>query len=224
MDIPVSLIANGPLSLPLKEEAPIHVHATIPFSLLVKDFDPNIAKVPYWEEPRCWLANRLFGPRHKTPTSASAKVAMFASSIFPRRVWPSLGRLLLGKEVRISACNTGSDAKEWAHAGASNLFFAFATGATDDDMDCARAVVLTASSRPDSTGGILFTVKEMDEKERAAWKTAWMVLPPPTPSPGSAVEPNDDPAIERRNHALYESKASWLAPSPSSEKEAFESV
>ena len=47
----MSLIANGPLSLPLKEEAPIHVHATIPFSLLVKDFDPTTAKVPYREEP-----------------------------------------------------------------------------------------------------------------------------------------------------------------------------
>ena len=128
MDIPVSLIANGPLSLPLNEEAPIHVHATIPFSLLVKDFDPNTAKVPYREEPRCWLANRLFGPRHKNLSSDSAKVAAFASSIFPGRVWPKLSALLLGNEVRMSPCNTGSDAKEWAHAGASNLFFAFATG------------------------------------------------------------------------------------------------
>ena len=128
MDIPVSLIANGPLSLPLNEEAPIHVHATIPFSLLVKDFDPNTAKVPYREEPRCWLANRLFGPRHKNLSSDSAKVAAFASSICPGRVWPKLSALLLGKEVRMSPCNTGSDAKEWAHAGASNRFFAFATG------------------------------------------------------------------------------------------------
>jgi hypothetical protein len=218
MVIPLSLIANGSLSLPLKEEAPIHVHATIPFSLLVKDFDPNTAKVPYWEEPRCWLANRLFGPRHKTPTSASAKVAMFAGSIFPGRVWPKLSLLLLGKEVRISACNTGSDAKEWAHAGASNVFFAFATGPTDDDMDCVRALVLTASLDLDGRGGILFTVKEMDERERAAWKTAWMVLSQPGPSPCSAVEPDDDLAMERKNHALYVSKAGWLAPSLATEK------
>lgn len=207
MDVPVSLIANGPLVLPLKEEAPIHVHATIPFSLLVKDFDPNTAKVPY-REPRCWLANRLFGPRYKNPSSDSARVAAFASSIFPGRVWPKLSTLLLGKEVYMSSCNTGSDAKEWAYAGASDLFFAFAMGPTDDDLDCVRAVVLTAS--PDGTGGILFTVKEMDERERAAWKTAWMVLPPPTPS-GIAVEPHNDSAMEKKNDALYRSK---LAPSP----------
>ena len=220
----MSLIANGPLSLPLKEEAPIHVHATIPFSLLVKDFDPNTAKVPYRTEPRCWLANRLFGPRHKNLSSDSAKVSAFASPIFPRLVWPKLGALLLGKEVRMSTCNTGSDAKEWAYASASNLFFAFATGATDDDIDYVRAVVLTASPGPDGTGGILFTVKEMDERERAAWKTAWMVLPLSTPSPGSAVRPNYDPAMERKNYALYASKASWFTPSPSGKKESFESI
>lgn len=112
------------------------------------------------------------------------------------------------KEVYMSSCNTGSDAKEWAYAGASDLFFAFAMGPTDDDLDCVRAVVLTAS--PDGTGGILFTVKEMDERERAAWKTAWMVLPPPTPS-GIAVEPHNDSAMEKKNDALYRSK---LAPSP----------
>ena len=224
MDIPVSLIANGPLSLPLKEEAPIHVHATIPFSLLVKDFDPNTAKVPYLVEPRCWLANRLFGPRHKIPTSASTKAAMFASPLFPMWVWPKLGALLLGKVVDISVYDTGSDAKEWAHAGDSNLFFAFATGATDDNIECVRAVVLTASPGPDGTGGILFTVKEMDERERAAWKTAWMVLPLSTPSPGSAVRPNYDPAMERKNYALYASKASWFTPSPSGKKESFESI
>ena len=225
MDIPVSVIAKGPLNLPLKEEPPIHVHATIPFSLLVKDFDPNTAKVPSWEEPRCWLANRLFGPRYKTPSSASAKVAVFASPIFDGRVWPKLGALLLGKEVGMPTCNTGSDAKEWADAGASNLFFAFSTGATDDDLDCVRAVVLTASPGPDGIG-ILFTVREMDERERAAWKAAWMALPPPIPSPGSAVEYmyDDDRATERKNHALYVSKAGWFAPSRASEKESFESV
>jgi hypothetical protein len=224
MDIPVSVIANGPLSLPLKEEPPIHVHATIPFSLLVKDFDPNIAKVPSWEEPRCWLANRLFGPRYKTPSSASAKVAMFASPIFDGRVWPKLGALLLGKEVRMATCTTGSDAKEWAHADASNLFFTFATGPNDEDIDCARAVVLTASPDPEGAGGILFTVKEMDERERAAWKTAWMALPPPIPSPGSAVELDDEHATGRKNLALYNSKAGWFAPSCASKKESFESV
>ncbi len=217
----MSLIANGPLSLPLKEETPIHVHATIPFSVLVKDFDPNTAKVPYREKPRCWLANRLFGPQHKNLSSDSAKVAAFAGSIFPRRVWPKLSTLLLGKDVRMSPCNPGSDAKEWAHASASNLLFAFATGHTDDDLDCVRAVVLTASPGPDGAGGILFTVREMDERERAAWKTAWVALLPPTPSPGSAVEPDNDPAMERKNSALYRSK---LATSPFSEKESFESV
>jgi hypothetical protein len=91
-------------------------------------------------------------------------------------------------------------------------------------MDCVRALVLTASPGLDGPGGILFTVKEMDERERAAWKTAWMVLPPPGPSPGSAVEPDDDPAMERKNHALYESKAGWLAPRVSTEKQSFETV
>jgi hypothetical protein len=68
------------------------------------------------------------GPRHKTPTSASAKVAMFAGSIFPGRVWPKLSVLLLGKEVRMSACNTGSVAKAWAHAGASDVFLRLPRG------------------------------------------------------------------------------------------------
>ena len=221
MDIPVSLIVNGPLSLPLQDEPLIHDHATIPFSLLVKDFDPNTAKIPSWEEPRCWLANRLLGPRYKTPYSASAQVAMFASSIFHGRVWPKLGTLLLVKEeVGMPVCTTGSDAKEWAQAAASNLLFVFVTGATDDDLDCGRAVVLTARPDPDGTGGILFTVREMDERERTAWKTAWMVLPPPTPSPraGSAVAPDDGPAMQRRIHALYASKEAWFAGSLSSEK------
>jgi hypothetical protein len=205
MDIPVSLVANGPLSLPLKEDAPIHIYATISFSLLVKDFDPNTARGPYFEEPRCWLASRLFGPRRRTPSSASFRVALFASSAFTRGVWPQLSALLLGKEVRIPTCTIGSDAKDWEHASASNLFYTFATGATDDDMDCGRAVGLTASPSPDGTGGILFTVKEIDERERAAWKTAGMGLP--APSPGSAIEPGDDPATKSKNHILHTSKA-----------------
>ena len=229
MDIPVSLVANAPLSLPLKEDAPIHIHATVPFSLLVKDFDPNTARGPYFEEPRCWLANRLFGPRRRTPSSASTRVALFADFAFTGGVWPRLSALLLGKEVRISTCTIGSDAKDWADASASNLFYAFTIGANDDDdddddnddMDCGRAVGLTASPGPDGTGGILFTVKEMDKGEASAWKTAWAGRP--APSPGSDVEPGDDRAMKSKNHVLYTSNAGWFAPSTSSEKESFES-
>jgi hypothetical protein len=166
-----SLVGNRPISLPLKHEAPIHVHITIPFSLLVKDFDPNTTRVPVLEKPGSWLATRLLGPRYKTPTDAPTKAFLVACPVFHRQVWPKLSTLLFGKEERMMYSHSGCDAKAWERAGASNLFWAFSTGVTDDDIGRVNAVVLTASPAPDGAGGILFTAEEMGEREQEAWKT-----------------------------------------------------
>ncbi|KAK4096317.1 hypothetical protein N658DRAFT_364857 [Parathielavia hyrcaniae] len=110
MDIPVSLIGNGPISLPLKHEAPIHIHITIPYSLLVKDFDPNTTPVPVLERPRCWLITRLFERRRETPSDAPDKACLIAWPVF-HRVWPKLSTLLIGKEEPSLYSHVGCDAK-----------------------------------------------------------------------------------------------------------------
>ncbi|KAH6856118.1 hypothetical protein B0I37DRAFT_366605 [Chaetomium sp. MPI-CAGE-AT-0009] len=226
MDIPVSLVGNGPISLPLKHEAPIHVQITIPFSLLVKDFDPNTTQVPHLERPRSWLANRLFGRRYTFPTDAPTKAFLVASPVFESQVWPKLGASLFGKMERIGIMysHATSDAEKWERAGASNLFWAFSTGVTDEDISNVRAVVLKASPGPAGAGGILFTVEEMDEREKAAWKSAWEVLGPFTPSPPWRDGESDvDLAMERKNNALCRLKAGWVTfPRPSNEKESSE--
>jgi hypothetical protein len=223
MDIPVSLIGNESISLPLRHEAPIHLHITIPFSLLVKDFDPNTTQVPVLEPPRSWLATRLFGRRYKTPKDAMTKAFLVACPAFHNQVWPKLSTLLFGREEGIMYSCSGCDAVDWERAGASNLCWAFSTGTTDDDIGRVRAVVLTARPGPDGTGGILFTAEEMGEGEKAAWKTAWMTLVPPTPAPGHG-ESEVDLAMGRKNNALYRLKAGWVAPRGSSEKESVGSV
>ena len=210
MEVPVSLVGHGPISLPLKHEAPIHAQIRIPFSLLVKDFDPETTQVPQWEVPRSWLANRLFGRRYESPTDAGTKVFLVACPVFHHKVWPKLSTLLFGKKERVMYSHSGSDVEEWERAGASNLFWAFSTGVTDEDVDNVRAVVLKASPCPDGTGGILFTAEEMDEGENAAWKTAWEVRVPPTPSP-SDRESDIDIAMERKNSVLYQLKAGLFA-------------
>jgi hypothetical protein len=127
-----------------------------------------------------------------------------------------LSTLLFGKEEPTLYCIVGSDAKDWAHAGTSNSVWAFSTGVTEDDIDHTRAVLLKAS--PCGTGGILFTVEEMGEREKAAWKTAWMDLAP-YKSPG---ESDVDCAMTRKNQALYQYMAGW-ASRHSKEKESFDS-
>ncbi|KAK4152139.1 hypothetical protein C8A00DRAFT_16513 [Chaetomidium leptoderma] len=212
--IPVSLAENESISLPL-ERRPCHIHITIPFSLLVKDFDPNTAQVPQLELPRSWWwPTRLFGRRYETLTDATTKAVTIAHPTY-RQVWPKLSALLFGKEETTLYSVLGSDAKDWERAGASNIFWAFSTGVTDDDIVHARAIVLKAS--PCGTGGILFTVEEMGERDKVAWKTAWMdvVLYK------SAGESDVDLAMARKNHALYRHMAGW-APRPSN-KESFES-
>jgi hypothetical protein len=165
-DISVSLVGDPPISLPLEHSESVHVHITIPFSLLVQDFDPNTTQVPQWERPRCWLATRLFGRRYETPTTDIIKVCLLAFPIFEHRVWSKLSVLLFGKEERRMNSNMGSDATEWERASASNLFWVFSKGVTDDDIDHVRAVVLKASPSMGGTSGMLFTVEEMGEREK----------------------------------------------------------
>jgi hypothetical protein len=221
MDIPVSLVENDRINLPLNHDVPIHVHVTIPFSLLVPDCDPNSTPVPKLERPRCWLATRLFGRQYETPTDAMTKTVLVVSPAFHHPVWPKLSALLFGKEQRNMYTHLISDATEWEHANASNISWAFSTGVTDDDIDNVSAVVLKAGPGLCGTGGILFTVEEMGERHKAAWKRAWMELPPPM-SPGSG-ESGVDLAMDRKNNALSRFKAGWL-PQFSSEKESFESA
>jgi hypothetical protein len=227
MDIPVSLVGKGPISLPLQCEAPIHLSITIPFSLLVKDFDPNTTQVPQCEKPRSWLATRLFGRQYETPTDATSKTLLLVSPALRNRVWSKLSTLLFGKEEPIMYLHSASDVREWKHAGAANVFWAFATGITEDHIGDVRALVLTASPGgpdDDGTGGVLFTVDEMGDAEKAAWKTAWTVLPPIRPSPDDEGEFEADLAMENKNRALCRLKAGWVDLQVSSEKESFESV
>lgn len=59
-------------------------------------------------------------------------------------------------------------------AGASIATWTFARSITDDDIINVRALVLRGESYPcDKTGGILFTVEEMGEREMAGWKRYW---------------------------------------------------
>jgi len=94
MDIPVSAIGKGPISLPLKCDVPIHIAVTIPFSLLMKDFDPNTTPAPEWERPRSWLGTLLFGRRWETIPYASSMANLLASPTLYDRVWPQLSTIL----------------------------------------------------------------------------------------------------------------------------------
>ncbi len=103
----------------------------------------------------------------------------------------------------------GCDAQDWERVGASKLSSAFSTGATDDDINHARAIVLKANNHsPCSAGGILFTVEEMDEKEKAEWKAVWMDM-----NLGKdAIESDVDFAMARKNRTLYWHKGGAARP------------
>jgi hypothetical protein len=156
-----------------------------------------------------------------------------ASPILHSYIWPKLSTLLFGKEQRsIMYSHSASDVREWEHAIAGNVFWVFSIGpgVTEDDIGDVRAVVLTAANHPgpdgDGAGGVLFTVEEMGETDKAAWKTAWTVLPPPIccPWPGDAGESDADLAMERKNGALCRVMAGLVTPQLSSKKEIFESI
>ncbi|KAK3290198.1 uncharacterized protein B0H64DRAFT_413614 [Chaetomium fimeti] len=218
MALLVSLEAES-MSLPIKD-GPIHVHVTIPFSLLVKDFDPNTTPVPQMERPRpWWWPARLFKGQHEIPTDAATvaatKTFALARPAFSDQIWPRLSTLLFGKEELTIYSIVGSDAKDWEHANTSKSIWTFSTGVTDDNIDCTRAVLLKAS--PCGTGGILFTAKEIGEREKAAWKTSWMDVVP-YKSPG---ESDVDCAMMRKNQALYQYMVGW-ASRHSNEKESFD--
>ena len=99
-----------------------------------------------------------------------------------------------------------------------------------------RAVVLTASPGLDGTGeGVQFTVEEMGETEKAAWKRDWTAMPAWTVMPDRTVLPlicrrrvdlgesDADLAMERKNSALCRLKAGFFDLPLSGEKESFES-
>ncbi|KAL2139812.1 hypothetical protein VTI28DRAFT_4667 [Corynascus sepedonium] len=138
MDITVSLDKDESMDLSLKE-GPVHVYITIPFSFLVKDFDPNTTQVPKW-----------YG-------------------------------LDLG-------------------GGPPGV------------------VVLKANNSSYGTGGILFTLEEMDEKEKVAWKATWMGMVPINSTGGS----NLDLGMTNKNHALYRHMSGW-ASRPLNEKGSVDS-
>ncbi|EAQ85358.1 predicted protein [Chaetomium globosum CBS 148.51] len=219
MAAPISVEA-GSMSLPIKD-GPIHIHASIPFSLLVKDFDPNTAQVPQTERPRPWWSPaRLFKGQHEIPTDAAADAATktfaLARPAFSDQVWPRLSTLLFGKEEPTLYCSVGSDAEDWEGADTSNSIWVFSTGVTEDDIDRTRALLLKAN--PDGTGGILFTAEELGEEQKAAWKTAWVDVAP-YKSPG---ESDIDCAMTRKNQALYR-YMSGCASRHSNEKGSFDS-
>ncbi len=229
MDISVSVVGKGPISLPLKYDVPIHIAVTIPFSLLRTDFDPNTTPVPHWERPRSRLGTLLFGRRYETLPHASGQAHFLANSILYDRVWPKLSTMLFGQEERFLYSHMTSDAREWEKIGTANIFWVCATGITDDDISNVRAIVLTASPGLDGTGeGVLFTVEEMGETEKAAWKRDWMAMPPWTVLPSicgraDLGESGADIAMERKNSALCRLKAGFVELPLSGEKESFES-
>jgi hypothetical protein len=225
MDIPVSLVKNESISLPL--DGPLHVHITIPFSLLVKDFDPNTNPIPQMKRHRpSWWPTSLFGRWFEPPTHDITKIFDVVNPAYYGQVWPKLSALLFGREEPTMYCIVGSDAEDWERAGVSNLFWTFYTGTgvaddNDGDIEHARAVVLKASHSPCGKGGAVFTVEEMGEKDKAGWKTTWMDVVPYKPSAG---ESDVDVAMMRKNQALHRYMAAWARrPPASNEKESLES-
>ncbi|KAH6842361.1 hypothetical protein B0I37DRAFT_381748 [Chaetomium sp. MPI-CAGE-AT-0009] len=198
--IPVSLVDNGSISLPL--DGPLHVYITVPFSLLVKDFDPNTTRVPPWVQPApWWWPTWLFGPRYKTPTNAEIKAYSIASPVFQEQLWPKLSALLFGKEEPALYTVVGSDIKDWEHAAASHLFWTLATGVTDENVDRIKAVVLTPISSASRPG--LFTVEELGAVEEAAWKKSLMDTVQWEFLEGEERSPVDF-EINKRNHGLFQ--------------------
>ncbi|KAK3291592.1 uncharacterized protein B0H64DRAFT_478334 [Chaetomium fimeti] len=196
--IPVSLAENESINLPLN--GPIHVHITIPFSLLVKDFDPKTTQVP----PRMkagpwWRPTWLFGYRYETPTHPEVKAFDLTSPAFRQELWPKLSVLLFGKEEVTMYSVTGCDIQDWEHAAASNIVWSFATGVTDDNVDRARAVVLKLNNHPSRPG--LFTVEELEGAEDAAWKKVLMDTEPWEETPEESAV---DVEMTRRNRGLYQ--------------------
>ncbi len=123
MVIPLSLVANESTSLPLKN-GPFHVHVMIPFSLLVKDSDPNTTPDPQCARLRLWWwwTTLLFGVRWETLTDPMEE-AFFLGSLIFSRIWGKMKVLLFGKHEAVTEKYhyINSNIKNWEHAGASNL-------------------------------------------------------------------------------------------------------
>ena len=218
LDIPVSLVGRESISLPL-EHGPIHVHVTIPFSFLVKDFDPNTAPVPQVQRPRSWWRPTwLFGRRYE-PLTEPASRALILATPYHDHVWQQLSLSLFGKHESMLYCVVGSDIEDWESASVGTLSWAFATGATDDDIDHVRAIVLKANDSLDKEGRIRFTVEEMDETKKAAWKAVWVGMVRYTSRQDGESEV--DLAMLNKNSALHRLMASW-ALRASNEKESLE--
>jgi hypothetical protein len=136
-------------------------------------------------------------------------------------VWQQLSLRLFGKHEPMLYSVVGSDIEDWERASAGTLSWAFATGATDDDIDHVRVIILKANYSLDGAGRIVFTVEEMDEGEKAAWKAVWMDMAPYTLRRDGESEV--DLAMLNKNSALRRHVAGW-APQSSNEKEFLEST
>jgi hypothetical protein len=218
MVIPISLVNEEALDLKAENGlGPLHIYITTPFSLLVRDFHPNTTLVPKTEQPRSWWQKLgLFRRRRDgTPDDACVKACLLGFGPFHYDVWPKLSTLLFGKEEHRLYTTVGSDAKEWEGLGDSNLSWSFSTGVTDDDIDRVRAIVLEASEGP--TGSIQFTLEEIDEKQRADWKSYYESAPRYR-LPGESVI---DAEMGLKISALYRYMASspWYFPPADPEKE-----
>lgn len=170
--IPVFVVPKPEIPLPLKEDDGYHVHVIVPFSLIVRDLDPNATRAPVTLEHRrfTWWATRLFG-RWKEISSEPQLEAIGIANPHLTNIWPRLSAILFGREEPARYSMTACDVEDWKHVNGSHVFWTAFVGAIDNTNT--RVVVLRADGSL-VHGGIQFTLEEMGDKDKQAWKEEYL--------------------------------------------------
>lgn len=199
MNSPISLIGDEQTHLPL-QGGPFHVHITIPFSLLVRDFDPTIPLPQVAFRPkRSWMA-RLFGRRDATLSPENEAVLKALTLARPHLcdIWRRLSVLLFDGEPEEYPVHTyvSLDVNDGRTIGTSNLAWVVAAGDMAGDLEAARVLLLTAQDDPER-GGIQFTWREMDDKDMGVLKSEWRDVRNARGRDGSAWSDFDEEMVRR---------------------------
>ncbi len=180
---------DNSMPLPLKfRDGHIHVHITVPFSLIVRDFGPNTSPprtITFPRSPR-W-ATLLLGPHHHTLPEPASGAGLVAGDHL-EHFWPQLSLTLFGREMPAQYTLATCDAADWEHLDDSNVFWTTAGGAIVDTPN-PRVLTLKGHASPVG-GGIRFTLEEMGGERREAWKVEYARAPlhemPGAPNPAVA--------------------------------------
>jgi hypothetical protein len=193
------LSIDSGVALPL-EEGPYHIHITVPFALVVWNFNPKTASPPrLWKPRSTHLATRLFGSRGPILTSPSDR-AKHAALPHLRELWKQLSPLLFEqKETKPAMFSvTSCDVDDWGRVNESTLFWTTATTTPLYDKPL-RVMVLEGTGTGD--GGIKFTLEEIGDAEKEAWRAECSRTPAPRISgvtwPSAQVETVTVNVVER---------------------------